>query len=69
MSWENENAAKSLAYSQAGQIGPSVQEDLLSRYKRQLGELERRVDETKKLLALLEENPKTLEILQLMGRV
>lgn len=53
----------------AAEILNPVPEDLLSRYKRQLSDNKRRSEDLQKLIDLLEENPKTLEILQLMGRV
>ena len=52
-----------------GGISSVVQEDLLSRYKRQLSDSKKRSEDLQKLVTLLEENPKVLEIMQLMGRV
>lgn len=47
----------------------AVSEDLLSRYKRQLADSKERNSNLEKLIKLLEDNPQTLEIMQLMGRV
>lgn len=62
MDWDQKEVDQTGSYS----IGPSS-ETLLQRYSRKLADAKKRVQKMERLIELLNNNPETMEILQLMG--